>query len=189
MMLNTADSQLVRQSLRLSTSSPEWASENLVNTSAPGTADSGFQGWFADNILAIYARALDPNMAPITNYARQLSGPAVNTSTLGVVFSGSATGNATLGSFDSGRGYQFLRAADNVTVNRFGPALPAAVELVVISAPPSVIRQLKVAPTAVRSADPTRMWDDINAFISSLPPNVKNAARTYSTIVPLAVQQ
>jgi len=189
MFLNTADSQPVRQSLRLSTSVPEWASENLVNTAAPGTADSGFQGWFADNILALYARALDPNMAPITNYARQLSGPAVNTTTVNAAFPGSATGDATLGAFDSGRGYQFRRTSDNVTVNRFGPALPAAVELVVISAPPSVIRQLQTAPAAVRSADAARMWDDISAFLASLPPNVKNAARTYSTIVPLSVQQ
>jgi hypothetical protein len=128
-------------------------------------------------------------MNPITNYARGLSGPAVNTSSQFATFSASANGSATGGAFDSLRGYQYTRQGDNVMVNRFGPALPAAVELAVVTAPPSAIKLLQSAPAPVLSGNASAMWTDVASFISSLPEPVRRAARTHSTIVPIAVQQ
>lgn len=166
-----------------------WVDANLINENAPGVQDQGYQGWISDNILAFYARALDPQMNPINNYARGLSGPPVGTSSQNATFAASANGSTTGGAFNSLSGYQYTRRGDNVMVNRFGPALPAAVELAVVTAPPSAIKLLQTAPAPVLSGNASAMWTDVASFISSLPEPVRRAVRTHSTIVPLAVQQ
>lgn len=183
------DAESIKQTLQGATANATWVNEGLINQNAPGVQDQGYQGWISDNILAFYARVLDPQMNPITNYARGLSGPAVNTSSQNATFTTSATGSATGGAFDSLRGYQYTRQGDNVIVNRFGPALPAAVELAVVTAPPSAIKQLQSVPAPMLSGNASAMWTDVASFISSLPEPVRRAARTHSTIVPIAVQQ
>lgn len=184
------DTESIKQTLKGSSVNSTWVNANLINQNAPGVQEQGYQGWISDNILAFYARALDPQMNPITNYSRGLSGPAVNTSSQFARFESSATGSATGGAFDSLRGYQYTRQDNvNVVVNRFGPALPAAVELAVVTAPPSAIKLLQSAPAPVLSGNASAMWTDVASFISSLPEPVRRAARTHSTIVPIAVQQ
>jgi hypothetical protein len=184
------DAESIKQTLQGSaTANSTWVNAGLINQNAPGLQGQGYQGWISDNILAFYARALDPQMNPITNYAHGLSGPAVNTSSQFATFATSANGSATGGSFDSLRGYQYTRQGDNVMVNRFGPALPSAVELAVVTAPPSAIKQLQSVPAPVLSGNASAMWTDVASFISSLPEPVRQAARTHSTIVPIAVQQ
>jgi hypothetical protein len=108
---------------------------------------------------------------------------------LNAVFGSSANGTSTLGAFDSAKGYQYTRVPDNVMVNRFGPALPTAIELVVITAPPSSIQKLTSIPAPVLSGNATTMWTDINSFLANLPEEIRRASRTFSTIVPLSVQQ
>jgi prepilin-type N-terminal cleavage/methylation domain-containing protein len=184
------DTESIKQTLQGSaTANSTWVDASLISSNAPGFQDQGYQGWISDNVLAFYARVLDPQMNPITNYARGLSGPAVNTSSQSVTFSASVNGLATGGAFDSLRGYQYTRQGDNVVVNRFGPALPAAVELAVVTAPPSAIKQLQSVPAPVLSGNASAMWTDVASFISSLPEPVRRAARTHSTIVPIAIQQ
>jgi prepilin-type N-terminal cleavage/methylation domain-containing protein len=184
------DAESIKQTLQGSaTANSTWINAGLINQNAPGVQGQGYQGWISDNILAFYARALDPQMNPITNYARGLSGPAVNTSSQFARFDPSANGSATGGAFDSLRGYQYTRQGDNVMVNRFGPALPSAVELAVVTAPPSAIKLLQSVPAPVLSGNASAMWTDVASFISSLPEPVRRAARTHSTIVPIAVQQ
>ena len=184
------DAESIKQTLQGATANATWVNEGLINQNAPGVQNQGYQGWISDNILAFYARALDPQMNPITNYARGLSGPPPNTSSQNATFTTSATGSATGGAFDSLKGYQYTRQDDvNVVVNRFGPALPAAVELAVVTAPPSAIKLLQSAPAPVLSGNASAMWTDVASFISSLPEPVRRAARTHSTIVPIAVQQ
>jgi prepilin-type N-terminal cleavage/methylation domain-containing protein len=184
------DAESIKQTLQGSSLNATWINAGSINQNAPGVQAQGYQGWISDNILAFYARALDPQMNPITNYARGLSGPAVNTSSQNATFTTSATGSATGGAFDSLKGYQYTRQDDvNVVVNRFGPALPAAVELAVVTAPPSAIKQLQSVPAPVLSGNASAMWTDVASFISSLPEPVRRAARTHSTIVPIAVQQ
>lgn len=184
------DTESIKQTLQGSSLNATWVNDGLINQNAPGVQGEGYQGWISDNILAFYARALDPQMNPITNYARGLSGPAVNTSSQFVRFDSSATGSATGGAFDSLRGYQYTRQDNvNVVVNRFGPALPAAVELAVVTAPPSAIKLLQSAPAPLLSGNASAMWTDVASFISSLPEPVRRTARTHSTIVPIAVQQ
>ena len=184
------DTESIKQTLQGSaTANSTWVDASLISSNAPGFQDQGYQGWISDNVLAFYARVLDPQMNPITNYARGLSGPAVNTSSQSVTFSASVNGLATGGAFDSLRGYQYTRQGDNVVVNRFGPALPAAVELAVVTAPPSAIKQLQSVPAPVLSGNASAMWTDVASFISSLPEPVRRAVRTHSTIVPIAIQQ
>lgn len=186
---NPNDAESIKQTLQGASANSTWVNSILIDSNAPGVQGQGYQGWISDNILAFYARALDPQMNPITNYARGLSGPAVNTSSQSVTFAASANGSATGGAFDSLRGYQYTRQGDNVMVNRFGPALPAAVELAVVTAPPSAIKLLQSVPAPVLSGNASAMWTDVASFISSLPEPVRQAARTHSTIVPIAVQQ
>jgi prepilin-type N-terminal cleavage/methylation domain-containing protein len=182
------DSESIKKNLRSALNTP-WVDKDLAASNAPGDSKSGFQGWISDNILAFYARVLDPQMNPIINYSRSLSAPAAENSTANIGFGSSASGNSTLGAFDSAQGYQYTRVLDNVVVNRLGPALPAAIELVVITAPPSAISKLKFLPENELSVNATTMWTDINAFLASLPPEIRKASRTFSTIVPLSVQQ
>lgn len=182
------DSESIKQNLRMALNTP-WVDQALVNANAPGDSTNGYQGWISDNILAFYARVLDPQMNPITNYARTLSAPAAGTTSVNAVFGSSANGTSTLGAFDSAKGYQYTRVTDNVMVNRFGPALPTAIELVVITAPPSSIQKLTSIPTPVLSGNATAMWTDINSFLANLPEGIRKASRTFSTIVPLSVQQ
>ena len=182
------DSESIKMNLRSSSNTP-WVDKALVDANAPGDSSNGYQGWISDNILAFYARVLDPQMNPITNSSRSLSIPSAGTSSAYAVFGSSASGNSTSGAFDSAKGYQYTRAVDNVTVNRFGPALPYAIELVVVTAPPSAINKLQTAPTPVLSGNATAMWTDVNSFIAGLPDAVRNASRTFSTIVPLSLQQ
>jgi prepilin-type N-terminal cleavage/methylation domain-containing protein len=184
------DAESIKQTLQGSaTANSTWINAGSINLNAPGVQDQGYQGWISDNVLAFYARVLDPQMNPISNEARGLSGPAVNTSSQWATFATSANGSATGGAFDSLRGYQYTRQGDNLMVNRFGPALPAAVELAVVTAPPSAIKLLPSAPAPVLSGNASAMWTDVASFISSLPEPVRRAARTHSTIVPIAVQQ
>jgi prepilin-type N-terminal cleavage/methylation domain-containing protein len=182
------DSESIKKNLRMALNTP-WVDQALANANAPGDSTNGYQGWISDNILAFYARVLDPQMNPITNYARTLSAPAAGTSSTYAVFGSSANGTSTLGAFDSAKGYQYTRVPDNVMVNRFGPALPAAIELVVVTAPPSSIQKLTSIPAPVLSGNATTMWTDINSFLANLPEGIRKASRTFSTIVPLSVQQ
>jgi hypothetical protein len=184
---NPNDSESIKSLLRQSASAP-WVSGNLAYSNAPGDSTNGYQGWISDNILAFYARVLDPQMNPISNYARGLSGPAAVSNPADVSFATSVAGSPTLGGFDSAKGYQYTRSTGNatMTVNRFGPALPSAVELVVITASPSAIGKLKSVPAPVLSSNATTMWTDINAFRANLPEDIRNSSRTFSTIVPLS---
>jgi prepilin-type N-terminal cleavage/methylation domain-containing protein len=182
------DSESIKKNLRTALNTP-WVDQALVNANAPGDSTNGYQGWISDNILAFYARVLDPQMNPITNYARTLSGPSAGNSSVNAVFGSSANGTSTLGAFDSAKGYQYRRVPDNVMVNRFGPALPAAIELVVVTAPPSSIQKLTSIPAPVLSGNAAAMWTDINSFLANLPEEIRRASRTFSTIVPLSVQQ
>jgi len=187
---NANDTESIKQTLQgAASANSTWVDSNLIDSNAPGVQAQGYQGWISDNVLAFYARVLDPQMNPITNYARGLSGPAVNTSSQYATFASSANGSTTDGKFDSLKGYQYTRQGDNVVVNRFGSALPTAVELVIVTAPPSAIKLLPSAPAPVLSGNASAMWTDITTFISNLPEPLPKVVRTHSTIVPIAVQQ
>jgi prepilin-type N-terminal cleavage/methylation domain-containing protein len=182
--LSADEMQPVLAALRSGTNS-EWITMDLLSTYAPGDSNSGFAGWMADNVLALYARALDPNMNPITNYPRQMTA-ACSASGSYISFGSSLSSQK---SFDSRRGYQYLRISDGVHVDRFGPAFPAAVELVLLAAPPKEICKLTAIPTQVSSDDPSKLFADVDQFIAGLPSSLRNSVRVYSTIVPMGPQQ
>jgi hypothetical protein len=73
-------------------------------------------------------------------------------------------------------------AADRLLAQSIARAqsLPAAVELAVVTAPPSAIKLLQSAPAPVLSGNASAMWTDVASFISGLPEPVRRAARTHS---------
>ena len=99
------------------------------------------------------------------------------------------TGTPYNGTYDSRLGYQYTSSASPPSlVNRFGPVLPFAIELVVIAAPPKIIQKLTTIPAPVSSGDSTKMWADVDEFVGDLPAPVGSYTRIYSTIVPLSLQ-
>jgi hypothetical protein len=182
MKLGAAQLQSVLEGQQGTPSPGDWPASGLVDAATKGDADSGFAGWLADDILALYVRALDYEMKPIKALPRKISGPKA-TGEPGVLFDAVLTGGVLTNSFDSRAGYQY--STNSVLVNRFGPAFPAAVEIVVVSATPKAIRLLGSIPASVASADSSLLWSDVDAFVASLPQALRSEVKTYSVIVPL----
>lgn len=174
--------QSVLDDLQSNVSPEQWTGPALVDAQTRADADSGFAGWLTDDILALYVRPLDPRMQPIKSRARQIQGPKT-TGEPGVVFNTSTTGPAVPNSYDSRHGYQY--SSSGTLINRFGPVLPSAVELVVVSVHPRALTRLETVPAPVNSGDSALLWNDVEAFVASLPEAVRRHVRTYSTIVSL----
>ena len=100
------------------------------------------------------------------------------------------TAGGTDRGYDSRMGYQFQQPTPTAPggftlVNRFGPALPASVEIVLLALSPEATGRMTSIPTPVRGSNATTMWTDIDTFISSLPQTLRADVRVYSTIVSL----
>jgi len=182
--LSAYNMQPVLRGLQATASNAEWITSDLINQYAPGDASNGYAGWMADDVLAFYVRALDPNMKPIVNYSRAIADVAFNSTGSYAVF-GSAVGASTGNRFDSRKGYQYIRPDSGARVDRFGPTFPAAVELILICAPLREIRKLSSIPQMAPSSDPSMLWSDVSTYINSLPKSVGRSVRIYSTVVPL----
>jgi prepilin-type N-terminal cleavage/methylation domain-containing protein len=206
MFISQNESQHLLADLKTSVPSGAWANEILMGTFAPADEANGYRGWLADNILALYARALDPQNQPITRTARTITG-VTNPSAVyyqgmsWITFDSSLQGTSytipdpTAGGtdrgYDSRMGYQFQQPTQTAPggftlVNRFGPALPASVEIVLLALSPEAISRMTSIPTPVRGSTATTMWTDIDTFISNLPQNLRADVRIYSTIVSLS---
>ncbi len=181
--LDSRQSETIRETLQQPSASSDWPTVSLIDSRAPGDLDNGFAGWLADDILALFIRALDPEMKPITNEARSVSGPRMSGEP-GTLFSASLVGTALNGRYDSRRGYQFQRGS--ATINCLGPRYPAAVEIAVISAPPRALRTLTSIPTTPSATNPTQFWSDIDTYVASLPDQVRKNLQIYSVIVTLS---
>lgn len=170
-----------------------WVTNDLVTSTAPATQDAGFAGWLADNVLALYVRALDPEMKPIRNQAREvLSYYAQESHTIApsLRFRALATAPPVFanGGFDSRRGYRFVRS-DNTIIDRYGPALPPAVEIALVVVEPRLLRRGSNFPRPTWNGDPAQMWQNIDSYVANLQNNFGPGFRVYSTIVPILSQQ
>ena len=139
-----------------------WLDDNIL-TNAPGDAAGSYRGWFADNIHSIWFRALDANGSPITTNASSTAFPN--------------------GSFDSRQGY--LSGTNSI----MGPALPSSVEVAVIVMNPQRL-QGNTATYSVSSglgSNPANFWSDIQSAMNdaSIPPQIRESLRLYSTRIPL----
>jgi len=180
--LDNSRAEAIRQAAQQPGGADEWPTVSLMDDLAPGDSDNGFAGWLADDVLALFVRALDSQLNPITNEARAITGPRT-TSEPGVMFDSALNGTALNGRFDSRRGYQFERTSG--LINVLGPRLPAALEIAVISAPPRAFRTLTAVPTVPPATDPTQFWNAIDAYVASLPNELQRELRVYSQIVDL----
>lgn len=165
-----------------------WVTEELVDEQASATVGEGFQGWLADNVLALYARPLDPFLNPILSYPREIWGE--HGMLRGGMGPGGHSGLPTAGRFDSRVGYQFRppgAAANALPFNVYGPALPTAVEVVIVAAAPDGIRKLETVPASVRPATfaDADFWPAIDNFVTGLPEQIRQGAKVYSTVVHL----
>lgn len=189
MFVPTNKSQLILSTMQGS-GSAYWPTGALFDLHAPGDKDNGFEGWLADNILALYVRALDPENAPIENAPRKITGVKTidpTTYMAGVAFDPSTIGPAYNNSYDARVGYQYKHVNGSTTtlINRFGPALPPSIEIALVAASPDTLGSIESIPAPVVTTA-SAMWQDIDAFTSSLPSQVKKGAHTYSTIVYLS---
>jgi prepilin-type N-terminal cleavage/methylation domain-containing protein len=146
----------------LNTANGIWLDDNLL-TNAPGNAPS-YKGWFADNIHSIWFRALDANGAPIST---------------------NASSNAfSAGSFDSRQGY--LSGTNRI----MGPALPSSVEVAVIVMNPQRLQgNTDTYPVlSGLGSNPANFWSDIQSAMNdaSIPPQIRESLRLYSTRVPIS---
>jgi len=146
----------------LNSANGTWLDDNLLSN-APGNAPS-YRGWFADNVHSIWFRALDANGSPITT---------------------NASSNAfSAGSFDSRQGY--LSGTNRI----MGPALPSSVEVAVIVMNPQRIQgntDTYPVPSGLGS-NPANFWSDIQSAMNdaSIPPQIRESLRLYSTRVPIS---
>jgi len=164
-----------------------WPDDDLFNTYAPGDAAHGYRGWLSDQVLALYIRALDPLHEPITRAAGELT---LRTGYFQsrVTVTPETAGEEAQRAYDSLKGYRYRNPpATGAWVNRYGPALPPAIEIAVVVATPRSLMHLKEIPARV-AGSPDAMWSDIAEYLGNLPAPVRKEARVYSTVVPLPAE-
>ncbi len=130
-----------------------------IGTVAPSTA-SDLQGWFADHVIAFWVRCLDEYGQPITRAA-----------------DGSSLGNGY--GFDSRQGYR-----DSQGKMHPAPALPAAIDLAMVTLDQQTASHLK-APITASVGTPDTFPQNIANFVNQLPDEIKKGAQVFSTRVHL----
>jgi type II secretory pathway pseudopilin PulG len=193
MFLNTTQAGPQLTQIQTNTTAPnQWANTNLVTTYAPANLTGGYQGWLADNVIALYVRALDPIMNPITATARgaMIVGPSPTQYGWApgalLVYLYNFAGAPSVDQYDSRQGYQYVTGT--TTNNIFGPALPAAIEIAIVVAEPKDISTLTSPLTnsvyATNGYVATNdMWVNVTNYMAGLPSTLKKNARVYSTII------
>ena len=154
-----------------------WLTTSILDSTAPGTMASAYQGWVADNVIGLWVRCLDANGLPIT----QDSGSTENGSPATVNYA-----------FDSRKGYTTANGvmksgiydASSQTFQLW-TTLPSYVEIAVVVIDARGASRITTIPTYA-STDPTKFWSEIQTFMSSLPAGVSNRARVYSTRVQMS---
>lgn len=133
-----------------------WLDETDVTAVAPANEANGFQGWFADGVLAIYFRVLDPEGRPITNKARrptrlEYDPASPNGPNYLIRFQPQPQNNPgdaiTSNFYDSLDGFSYVRSVDSAQLHVSGPAAPPLVEIILVTAPLRMIRRLSTPPT------------------------------------------
>ena len=154
--------------------SPAWVTGTLLDHLAPATAASNYKGWVADNVLALWTRALDVNGQAITVTANTVPANPDRAS--------------DLYAYDSRQGYTSY-ATDEVTktikegINVNGAitpiaTLPASVEIVIFTTDALTANRIStdLRPSVLNSnlgKDPTKFWQDINTYRFALPSSVQ----------------
>ena len=141
----------------------DWISDSLIMSNAPANKASGYDGQLAENVLGIWMQPLDQRKNPIVSDAKAL-----------------AFAN---GQFDSTRGYAV--SFTNGVTSIFPSSLPASLEVVVVAVDARTAKRLLGRAKEKPSGRSSNMWNDVNTFYSDLPPEIKQGARIYSTVIDL----
>ncbi len=177
------------------TASPSaWITGPILDNVAPGNAAGSYQGWFADNVIAIWIRCLDSNG---------------NT----IVLRGNTAQGATYAPYcyDSRQGYRYtplgsttalierggnvvpMSLSPGTTQSEFLATLPASVEIALVILSSRGAAQLTAIPTYTvttpSAATPDAFWTDITTFVNGLPPNIKKQAFVYSSQIQIETRQ
>ena len=159
-----------------------WVSSTVLDAVSPAAAPD-YEGWFADNVIALFVRPLDAWGTPITRDADK------NLTNFGY-------------GFDSRRGYYSCgpdKTWDNGTdddVAVSAPALPPAVEITIVTLDSRALARIGTADVTTiqitakaKAQDPTKLWDaddGVQGFIAGLPTGLRQSARYFTTTVYLA---
>jgi hypothetical protein len=136
-------------------SSPSnWLSSSLIGAVAPASAPS-FEGWFADDVIALWGRCLDDQGNPLIQ------------------------SQANPYAYDSKLSY-----TDTNSVVHPPPAFPAMVEFAIVTVDARTAQRIHT-PILATASNPANFFKEIDAFMQSLPANVKPGARLYTTRVKL----
>lgn len=188
MVLNSSETAALQTAIQDGAPRP-WAGREVADANAPAVTDAGYRGWFADNILAIFIRPLDSRLAPLTFPARTITSdlPVLGVPA-GVQF-GPAIAIETPASYSAAQGYQ-IRAQPNLPAstqrwNFFGPVLPPALEIAVVSLEPRAMRRLESIPSPGPDYTFPTFWQDIETFVANLPTPVRSGARIHAKIIAL----
>ena len=136
-----------------------WIDDALFQTVAPADAAHDYQGLFAENVFALWARALDSTGNPIVTTAAGTAFPPY--------------------AYDSRQGY-----TDSSGTIHPSSSLPAMVEVAIVVADSRTAQRLTklYPPTATV---PANFWSDINQYVSSFPSVLASGIHVYSTRILL----
>jgi prepilin-type N-terminal cleavage/methylation domain-containing protein len=146
-------------------SSPNnWLTSTLLDKYAPASPSGSYAGLVGENVLGLWAQALDENGNPIFTTA-----------------TGSTSSYAS-GAYDSRLGYSVT--TNGITTAHIPSALPVAVRLGVVVTDSRTARQL-TGPVYPATAT-TNFFGDIQQFTGALPQQVQKGTEVYTEIVPLS---
>jgi len=146
------------------TSPKSWVTAALLDKYAPASPSDSYAGLVGENVLGLWAQALDDNGTPII------------TTAIG------STAAYALGAFDSRLGYSVMT---NGVTTVYGPsALPAAIRLGVVVIDSRTAREL-TSPLIPTTAT-TNFFGDIQQFTNGLPPQIQKGAEAYIQVVPIS---
>ena len=145
----------------------DYVSDALIASNAPATKTASYLGQLAENVLGLWMRPLDQEKNPILSDAKAQTFPN--------------------GEFDSIRGYTLaVTNGSGAPVTRvFAPALPASLEVALITVDARTAKRLTGRASEKPSTTSGDMWADVNIFYDNLPPDVRQGARIYSTVIDL----
>ncbi len=171
------------------TASPNsWITGTILDSVAPGNAAGSYQGWFADNVIALWIRCLNPNGDTIVQRANTARGASYSAysydSRQGYIYTPAGSTVAV-----TKRGGAVMNPATSQTQSEFLATLPASVEIALVMLSPHGAAQLTAIPTctvtAPSVASPNPFWTDIGNFVNSLPVNIKKETFVYSSQIQL----
>ncbi|HEY8965193.1 MAG TPA: hypothetical protein VIM58_02045 [Candidatus Methylacidiphilales bacterium] len=138
-----------------------WITDAVIASAAPADVKSSYQGRFAEDVYALWARALDAYGNPIV---------------------ADATGKSLEGyAYDSRLGY-----TDSSGGLHPPGSLPAMVEVAIVAGDAALSRTLAQAyPAQASRGTAKQFWSDISGYVATLPTPVQNKIHIYSTRIAL----